>query len=340
MTVCSPAADAGIDRRIDVEIPAGKERMAAWLYASPKATASNPGPAIVLAHGLGATKELKLDVYAAKFNELGYTCLVFDYRCNGASTGLPRGLIDWNEQQKDWHTALAYVRAQEIVDPERVGIFGTSFGGGHVIQVGAQDPRIKLVISQCPFTHGWKSALCTGYAVLPRIFILGVMDRLFGSDKSPYRVSLVGAPGESESHPRDLSAYNSLAIENLPELTLLLLAALMNAPDVLSGFYPLIPYSMHEHYFTNQKVPARLIPSFPFNRPGSYAKHIQCPAFFAVCGKDSVAPAQQTLAYAKQAPEGTIKVYEDMGHFDIYIGEKHDRAWKDYAAFATKHLPA
>jgi dipeptidyl aminopeptidase/acylaminoacyl peptidase len=193
------AADAGIERRIDVEIPAGSERMAAWLYSSQKYSAEHPGPAIVLAHGLGATKELRLDVFASKFNELGYTCLVFDYRCNGASTGLPRGLIDWKKQQEDWHTALAFVRAQANVDPESVGIFGTSFGGGHVIQVGATDSRLKAVISQCPFTDGWQSALCTGVMVLPRLFILGVMDRLFSSDQNPHRVALVGAPGESKS---------------------------------------------------------------------------------------------------------------------------------------------
>jgi len=311
---CTLAADAGIDRRIDVEIPAGKERMAGWLYTSTKYTASKPGPAMVLAHGLGAVKELKLDVYASKFNEMGYTCLVFDYRCNGASTGLPRGLIDWKEQQKDWHTALAWVRAQESVDPDRVGLFGTSFGGGHVIQVGAQDSRVKLVISQCPFTHGWKSALCTGLMVLPRLFMLGLADMLFGSDQHPIRVELTGSPGET---------------------------ALMNAPDVMMGFYPLMPLSVHEYYFCEgRKVPARLVPGFPFNRPGSYAKHIKCPAFFAVCGKDTVAPAAQTLAYAKQAPRGVVKLYEDMGHFDIYVGEKHDRAWKEYAAFAQEHLPA
>lgn len=113
----------------------------------------------------------------------------------------------------------------------------------------------------------------------------------------------------------------------------------MNAPDVLSGFYPLIPISMHEHYFTNQKVPARLVPGFPFNRPGSYAKDIQCPVLFAVCGKDSVAPAKSTLKFARRAPRGVVKLYEDMGHFDIYLGEKHERAWKEYEAFVMEHLP-
>lgn len=113
----------------------------------------------------------------------------------------------------------------------------------------------------------------------------------------------------------------------------------MNAPDVMDGFYPLLPYSMHEYYFKNPSVPARLVPTFPFLAPGSYAKSIQCPVLFSICGKDTVAPAATTLAYAKKAPKGVINYYEDMGHFDIYLGEKHDRAWKEYAAFIQKNLP-
>jgi len=308
----SQSADAGIERRTDIKIPAGEDTMVGWLYSSQKYTASKPGPAIVLAHGLGATKELKLDVFASKFNELGYTALVFDYRCNGASTGLPRGLIDWNMQQKDWHTALAWVREQPNVDPEQVGIFGTSFGGGHVIQVGATDHRLKAVISQCPFTHGMKSAMCCGLSALPRIYYLGVKDRLFGSDENPVRVQLIGKPGE---------------------------AALMNAGDVVDGFFPLLPLDMHEYYFKNPAVPARLAATLPFITPGSYAKKIQCPVIFGICGKDSVAPAKTTLAYAKQAPKGVIKYYDELGHFDIYLGEPHEMAWKDYSAFIQEHLP-
>jgi len=163
-----------------------------------------------------------------------------------------------------------------------------------------------------PFTNGWTSALGTGFTVLPRLFILGILDVLFGTDKHPVRVSLVGKPGET---------------------------ALMNADDVMDGFYPLLPLSMHHHYFTNQKVPARLVPLFPLNNPGSYAKHIKCPVYFGICGKDTVAPAKKTLAYAKQAPKGEYTVFDDMGHFDIYLGEKHDRAWEKYSAFIQKALP-
>lgn len=68
----SAAAEAGMYHWIDVAIVAGKDCMAAWLYSTTtKYTSPNPGLAPVLAHGLGVTKELKLDVYASKFHQLG-----------------------------------------------------------------------------------------------------------------------------------------------------------------------------------------------------------------------------------------------------------------------------
>lgn len=192
-------AVAGIERRVNVRIASCSEDfMCGWLYSSQKFTASSPGPAIVLAHGLGGTKELKLDVYSDVFNRMGYTCVVFDYRCNGGSDGLPRGLIDWDQQQEDWKSAIKYTRQLESVDPNQVGLFGTSFSGGHVIQLAATDRNVKAAISQCPFTSGWQSTLCAGISAGLRLAALGLLDTLFGSDKRPITVSLTGKPGDSK----------------------------------------------------------------------------------------------------------------------------------------------
>ena len=192
-------AVAGIERRVNIKIASSSEDfMCGWLYPSQTFTPSKPGPAIVLAHGLGGTKELKLDVYADHFNQIGYTCIVFDYRCSGGSEGLPRGLIDWHKQQDDWKSVIKYTRQLEIVDPNQVGLFGTSFSGGHVIQLAATDRNIKAAISQCPFTSGWRSSLCTGIAAGIRLAGFGLLDTLFGSDKKPITVSLTGKPGEGK----------------------------------------------------------------------------------------------------------------------------------------------
>lgn len=198
----SNMAVTGIKRRVNIKIAScSKDLMCGWLYPSGNSTPSNPGPAIVLAHGLGRTKELKLDVYADSFNRLRYTCVVFDYRCSGGSEGLPRGLIDWTRQQEDWKSAIRYTRQLEIVDPNQFGLFGTSFSGGHVIQLAATDKNIRAVISQCPFTSGLRSSLCTKIMAGTRLAWLGLQDVLFGLDKTPITVSLTGRSGESKQRP-------------------------------------------------------------------------------------------------------------------------------------------
>lgn len=113
------------------------------------------------------------------------------------------------------------------------------------------------------------------------------------------------------------------------------IAALMNAPDVLSTFPRLIP----EGHLWQPRVPARLVLQLPFLRPGSYTSEIECPILFGICGKDSVAPAGVTLAYAKAAPKGVIKWYADVGHFDIYFGQAFEQAMQDYKQFLLDCLP-
>jgi pimeloyl-ACP methyl ester carboxylesterase len=111
----------------------------------------------------------------------------------------------------------------------------------------------------------------------------------------------------------------------------------MNAPDAVDGTTALIPPG-YEH---RKAIPARFALQIPFMRPGAYVKSIKAPIFFAICARDSVAPAGPTLAYAKQAvnPKTKIQWYEDMGHFDIYLGEPFQRATKDYIEFLQKNLP-
>ena len=139
-----------------------------------------------------------LDKYCEAFSSVGYTCLAFDYRHHGGSTGKPRGLINVSKQLEDFHSAIAYVRSLPEVDPERVGIFGTSFGGGNVIQVASQDPRIKATISQCPFTNGFRSSLALGLTVSPFVLARALQDWVWGSDDKPVTIKLAGDPGTGE----------------------------------------------------------------------------------------------------------------------------------------------
>lgn len=185
--------------RQDITFESYGETISGWLYPSRHSNVSKyKGPAIVLAHGLGCVKEMGLDAYSELFHSQGYTCLAFDYRCHGASTGLPRGLINVGKQLNDWKMALKYVRGLSYVKREEVGIFGTSFGGANVIRVAARDPTIKATICQNPFTSGLHSALTTGFSVIPELAFLAIQDKLFGTDVNPVCVSLAGPPGTGE----------------------------------------------------------------------------------------------------------------------------------------------
>ena len=120
-----------------------------------------------MAHGFSATRDQRLDVYAERFRAAGLGVLLFDYRHFGASGGAPRQLLDIGRQQADFRAAVAHARAIDWVDPARVALFGSSFSGGHVLAVGADDERIAAVVSQCPFTDGLASLPALGVSEHP-----------------------------------------------------------------------------------------------------------------------------------------------------------------------------
>lgn len=95
-------------------------------------------------------------------------------------------------------------------DPERIIIFGTSFGGGHVIQLASLDKGIAAAISQCPFTSGRNSAKTLG--LLPTMKLVSLVLRDYvGSFYSNEIVSipLAGHPGEGRQRVRLFCEYSS-----------------------------------------------------------------------------------------------------------------------------------
>ena len=86
-------------------------------------------------------RDQRLPAYAERFAEAGLAALLFDYRHFGASGGEPRQLLDIQRQLEDWRTALAYARGLDGV--AKVGLFGSSFGGGHAITIATESPAVS-----------------------------------------------------------------------------------------------------------------------------------------------------------------------------------------------------
>jgi uncharacterized protein len=122
-----------------------------WHYVPPT---SGKHPTIVMAHGLGAVKEMYLDRYAEAFAKAGLASIVYDHRNFGASDGALRQELDPWLQVRDYSDAITFAGSLAQTDPERVGIWGSSYSGGHVLAVAAIDRRVKCVVAQIPLISG------------------------------------------------------------------------------------------------------------------------------------------------------------------------------------------
>jgi dipeptidyl aminopeptidase/acylaminoacyl peptidase len=110
-------------------------------------------PGIVLCHGYSGIRGLILPDYAKRFTAAGYVVLGFDYRGFGGSEG-SKWRVMALEQIDDIRNAITFFEAQAEVDPERIGIWGTSNGGAHVAYAAAVDTRVKVAVGQVGYGDG------------------------------------------------------------------------------------------------------------------------------------------------------------------------------------------
>jgi dipeptidyl aminopeptidase/acylaminoacyl peptidase len=101
---------------------------------------------VVLCHGYTGVKDLYLPDNARVLTEAGYVAMTFDYKGWGDSEG-PRSRLAPYGRVADVQAALTFLGTLSDVDPERLGIYGTSYGGATVVWVGAVDSRVKCVVS-------------------------------------------------------------------------------------------------------------------------------------------------------------------------------------------------
>ncbi len=159
-----------------------------------------PMPAVVMAHGFSAVKEMfQLSSYAERFEEAGFVTLVVDFRFLGDSDGSPRGQIIPHEQQEDYRNAITWLSLRPEVDADRIGVWGTSLAGGHVLHLAAFDRRIKAVVTQVPTIDPVKQIVHrSGQDVLKQLMGMFATDRTQRfQDGTVNYMKIVGLPGES-----------------------------------------------------------------------------------------------------------------------------------------------
>ena len=105
-------------------------------------------------HGFGSNRNAANVVGPCNlFDGLGYATLRFDMRGCGESEG-EKGNLICLEQVEDTRSALAFLAAQPNVDPERIGVIGSSFGAAVAVYTGGVEPRIAAVVSASGWGNG------------------------------------------------------------------------------------------------------------------------------------------------------------------------------------------
>ena len=143
-------------------------RLSASLY-SLKSLDGKKLPSIIMCHGWGGTAA-GLRPQAMDFARAGYFVVVFDYRGWGDSDSRliltkpapeqrpdhrftaevqeVREVVDPIEQTTDLQNVVHWIQGEAQADPARIGLWGSSYSGGHVIYVAARDHRVKALVSQ------------------------------------------------------------------------------------------------------------------------------------------------------------------------------------------------
>ena len=117
------------------------------VYVPDGLTAGETRSAILLCHGYTGVKDLYLPDNARVLNEAGYVVMTFDYKGWGESEGVaPNRLVPYS-RVADVQAAMTFLGLQPEVDEDRIGIYGTSYGGATVSWVGAVDKRAKVMVS-------------------------------------------------------------------------------------------------------------------------------------------------------------------------------------------------
>ena len=286
--------------RRDVEFLSDGLKCKGWFYVPDDIKEGQKVPVIVMAHGFSAVKEMFLSNYADRFIASGMAVLVFDYRFLGESEGEPRGQVLPHTQLDDYRNAITWVSEQPEIDANHIGVWGTSYSGGHVLHLAAFDRRIKAAVAQVPNICGWRSVLMHQ-----------------GEDALHMVLGMVNADRAARYHNTAINYFPVVATEGQP--------AVLGTPDAYDFF---LRFGEEIKSTWINQVTIESLEKMIESNPADAIEIISpTPLLIVAAENDSLIPIDVVREAFTRAGEPKKLVAISCGHFDVYdIEPYHSQA--------------
>lgn len=283
----------------------------AWVFRPTRGT--DGAAAITMAHGFSGLKYRGLQRYAERFADAGFTVVVHDHRNFGLSGGGIRGDIDPWQQVADWRRVITWLRALPGHAQARVGIWGTSYAGGHAMVLGATDARISAVVTQVPTISGYDQGL-----------------RRVPADARPAQQALFDQDerGQLAGEPPMRQKVVSLDLHERAAYRSREMIAFHDAFETPAG--------VEDSEFITIRS-SRLAQMY---EPGHWLPRIgPKPLLMVVAREDTITPTDLQLAAYERAVEPKRLVLVPGGHFDAYLAQVETTSSAALAWFREHLLP-
>lgn len=262
---------------------------------------------VVLCHGYTGVKDLYLPDNARVLTEAGYVAMTFDYKGWGDSEG-PRSRLAPYGRVADVQAALTFLGTLPDVDPERLGIYGTSYGGATVVWVGAVDSRVKCVVSVVGIGSGarWMRSVRRPdewHDLLERARFDRVRRALEGKSEFVAREEILLPDRQSAALAAAARRNNPAAVSTIP-----------------------LEYVDETLEFTPEWIVDHIAPR---------------PILFITTDDDRLVPPDESMQlYARAGEPKRLVVLKGYGHYEVYLEPAFSEVMRAALDWYRQHLPS
>jgi hypothetical protein len=277
------------------------------IYAPDGLASGERRAGIVLCHGYTGVKDLYLPDNARVLVDAGYVVMTFDYKGWGNSEGSRSRLAPYS-RVADVQAALTYLATLPAVDPDRLGIYGTSYGGATVAWTAAIDERVKCTVSVVGIGHGarWMRSVRRPdewHDLLERSRRDRAQRALTGTSEFVPREEILLPDRQSAELAAAARRNNPAAVSTIP----------LEYIDETLQFHP-------------EWIVDRIAPR---------------PILFVTTDDDRLVPPEESLAlHARAGEPKKLVVLHGYGHYQVYAEPAFSELMREVVAWYGEHVPA